>query len=241
MIGPSYTPAVVGRSPAASIEDERGRRVVDQRRGGEGERRVTPGAFERRQVDKRLDDRTGLSSRPVRAIELRVAIGAATDEGPDRAVPRVDGDQRGLCPLFGHLGAPVGDSVQPLTHRGLRQPLQVHVEGRLDSETGSSSLAASQRLCQPSVDQVDEVGCFDVDPVGDSPDRFPRRRQRLVGCHESVLHHGLQYAVAPGPRPVRVTGRCVQSRRLDDARHRGRLTEGEVAQVLAEERVRPPG
>ena len=126
-------------------------------------------------------------------------------------------------------------------HRGLRQPLQVQVERCVDPQTGASTVVVSQRLCQPSVDQVDEVGRFDVGGVGDRPDWLADRRQCPVRCHEPVLHHREQHAVAPRACPVGMTVWRVQLRCLDDARDGGRLTEGEVAKILAEERARPLG
>ena len=191
--------------------------------------------FERREVDERLEHRSGLPARVDGAVELRLVVGAAPDHREDLAGARIDGDERRLRLLPLALGEQFVDANQPVAHGVLREALQVQVERRVDVDgAGDRAVLVLQLLA----DVVDEVGRLGLERAGDDLHRFLRRAVGGLGAHEPGVRHRLQHDVAALLGPIGMDERRMPRRRLDDAGDERRLAQRHVRDVLGEEQPR---
>ena len=143
---------------------------------------------------------------------------------------RVDGhDRRGR----------IGRGVQDRADRVEREPLQAHVERRLDRETAELhppvAEAAPELLRRPA----EEVRLVQlrIEVTGPELELPPRRRPQLGLADVVVLPHRVQHLVPAGQRGVRVPERVVHRRRLRQAGEQRRLHERQLRGRLGE--VRP--
>ena len=97
-------------------------------------------------------------------------------------------------------------------------------------------------LVERLVDVVDEIRRLGFERALDDDQRLARGR--CVGRLRSTIagiDHRLEHDVAPLAAPLRVVEGRQRRRRLQHARHRRRLGERDVADVLAEEQPRRLG
>ena len=231
---------VVFRRPHLVVELERLGFVARNRRRCDIGAAFGGRLFERREEDERLEDGPRLAARQHDAVVLRLVVGASADERENLARARIDTDERGLGLAFAlaprqqlvHLG-------QAVSHRVLRETLQVQVERGVDIDglvgrRGQPRVQVVERLA----DVVHEVRRLGFERALHDGERFAGGARGLVGLGVACVDHGVQHDVAALAAPLRVVERRERRRRLDDAGDRRRFGERHVAHVLPEEEAR---
>ena len=200
-------------------------------------------ALEGRQVDERLEHRSGLAPRADRTVVLRLVVRAPADQRQDFAGARVDGDERGL------------GAARPLAARqelvDVRQPVAQARPAPAAADGGRASCRRSSGavacvtpgilLGERLADIVDEVGRLRLERPLHDLNRLARCRRAASSetkpssaiARSTTLRRSRQRSGERKRRPG--------VRRLNDAGDRRRLAQRHVADVLAEEEARSLG
>ena len=191
-------------------------------------------SFERRREHERLERRARLPLALHREVELARVEAAAAVHRDDRAVRRVDRDERGLRPVRAR---------QPLVDRRPRELLQPQVDRRVHAEAAAEDALRAELVDRAAASRTrrSTATC----PI--TPERCTfcgfgigaRAARAVLGPRDDVLlQHQPQHDRAPVLRGPRVRDRVVAARVLRDAGEERRLRAASASRALCPKYVR---
>ncbi len=242
--------AVVIRRVFLAVEFEGGGLVVDGRGWSDDRLHAINGVVERRGIDERFEDRTGLAVGQG-VIELALPVVASTNHGFDLAGSRIQGDQRDLrlrnwlvASLLGQIFLPLvvlllQEQVHIL-HSGVDSggggTLQSGVQRRVDAEILAQQFVLGIFVEQVVFHHVDEIGRFTS--RNRSADNLQGRALgilKVLVIDVLVVEQLRQDAVARLHTALRMAvGGGVVIRRANDAGKVSTLGERQLPQIFSE-------
>src|SRR5581483_8136829 len=166
-------------------------------------------------------------------VELaRHAAGRHARHRPDRAVARVDRDER---------GSRVVRPVERLRDRATSSALERRVDRRVDAEPARADGVRAVLVDQLVPDEAEEVRLADRRVEAARPEAEPslgEARAVFEPGEVAVLVHRTEHLAPPCERVGRTVEGVVQRRRLRQPGEEGRLEQRELARMLGEVRLR---